>query len=121
MTTRRYTQRSANCAPIALFSDAEDAWFWAAANTNMMLAGARGAPTLKSTQKPCESADVMNAFQRLIGAGVLHSRHADVAVRYGVAQRRPNGLARSEAQAALLWEEAMDRLTTPLRGKGIIE
>lgn len=121
MSKRRYTFRSANAAPEEPFIDAEEAWFWASANTELMLAGARGHSYLKPTQRPCEAADVLNVFTNLMRGRKLAAQHAQVAARYGVAQRRPNGLAPSEAQAALLWEEAMDRLTTPLKAKGIIE
>lgn len=115
MSKRRYALKSGNNAPYELFNDAEDAWLWASANTELMLAGARGQPSLKPTQRPCEAADVLNAFERLMRAGTLAARHAQVAVRFGLRQRRPNGLIPSEQAAALLWEEAMDRLTTPLR------
>lgn len=100
MSKRRYALRSGNTAPYELFSDAEEAWFWAAANTDLMLAGARGQQSLKATQRPCEASDILNAFQRLLRAGVLAARHAEAAARFGLAQRRPNGLIPAEQDAA---------------------
>lgn len=120
MSKRRYALKSGNAAPYELFDDAEDAWFWASANTDLMLAGARGQPSLKRTQRPCEAADILNAFQRLLRAGTLTDRHAQAAAWFGLAQRRPNGLVPEERRAARLWEEAMDQLTTPLKAKGLL-
>lgn len=76
MSKRRYALKSGNNAPYELFNDAEDAWLWASANTELMLAGARGQPSLKPTQRPCEAADMLNAFERLMRAGTLAARHA---------------------------------------------
>jgi hypothetical protein len=110
MSKRRYALKSGNTAPYELFNDAEDTWLWASANTELMLAATRDQRSLKLTQRTCEAADVLNAFERLMRAGTLAARHAQVAARFGLKQRRRNGLVPSEQAGALLWEEAMDRL-----------
>ena len=77
-----------------------------------MLAGARGQPSLRSTHQTYIAADVLNAFERLMRAG-----HWPLVMPMSL---RGWGLGRVDQTAALLWEETMDRLSTPLRAKDSI-
>lgn len=105
--------------PAALFRSAEEAWFWFVRCQVVRRDGARftaaGGPF-----RPCDPDDVYLVTIALRRQGVLDGRHLDTLGRFGLIGRPPDRRCREQEAAARLWEEALDRLTTPLRRKGIV-
>jgi hypothetical protein len=83
------------------FATSEEAWFW---------------------YVQCQIArdDGVREVGRLHRSRVLRPAHLDVLGRFGRRLTPPNPHGDDTPVEAGLWEEALDRLTTPLRRKGIV-
>jgi hypothetical protein len=101
------------------FENAEQAWFWFVRCQMVRRDGAR-LPSSGNMRRPCDPDDIYVAVLALQRRAVLHGSHLNTLGRYGVRGRPPDPRCREEATAAKLWDEALDRLTTVLRDKGII-
>jgi hypothetical protein len=101
------------------FDSAEQAWFWFVRCQMVRRDGAR-LPASGGMQRPCDPDDIYVALLALQRRAVLHADHLNTLGRYGVQGRPPDPRCREEMAAAKLWDEALDRLTTVLRDKGII-
>lgn len=69
--------------------------------------------------RPCDIDDIALAYRRLVVAGKLDRRHERALVDYGMAQRPPD--RRVDPMGVVAWDEALDRLSTVLVAKGIVE
>ena len=58
--------------------------------------------------------------RHLVRAGVLKVLHLRTLLDFGARDRAPDGRVRAEQAAARLWDEALDRMSTVLRRKGIL-
>ncbi len=121
MRRQRYIPKSHGQQPATAFESAEEAWFWFVRCQQVRRDGARLDPELDSTSRPCDPDDVFCAADRLLRSGVIGSAHAKVLGSFGVLQRTPDPRCPEQARAARFWTEAMDRLSSPLRAKGIVE
>ncbi|MDO8606941.1 MAG: hypothetical protein Q7R40_10425 [Phaeospirillum sp.] len=102
------------------FTTAEEAWFWYARCQIARDDGVRFTAGLGAVARPCEPDDIAREVQRLYRARVLLSCHLGVLVRFGRRLAPPDIHDDGTAAEAMLWEESLDRLTTPLRQKGIV-
>ncbi len=107
--------------PATAFDSAEEAWFWFIRCQQMRRDGAKLDSDLESTARPCDPDDVYCATDRLLRNGVIRSAHVKVLVHYGRLQRTPDPRCSEQVTATRFWTEAIDRLSTPLRAKGIIQ
>lgn len=119
MSHVRHHPRSFPVLPAAPFDSAEEAWFWFVRCQMVRRDGARLPPS-GSMHRPCDPDDIYVALLALQRRAVLRPAHLETLGRYGVQGRPPDPRRREEAAAARLWDEALDRLTTVLREKGII-
>jgi hypothetical protein len=97
------------------FSDAESAWFWCVQTSEAIHSGARLEPGRATTPRPCEAVDIQKVVLRLADEKILNEGHVKALVTYGPRQIRPNNKI-----PAMLWQQAMDRLTPVLQHKGIV-
>lgn len=102
------------------FDDAQAAWFWFWQCQIAREDGARFVADAGTVARPCDPDDVSRIALTLVRRRVLDRRHLRVLAAFGRALIPPDSRLAEEACAARLWDEAMDRLTTPLRAKGII-
>lgn len=102
------------------FDDAEAAWFWFWQCQIARDEGARFVADAGTVARPCDPDDVARAALALVRRRVLDRRHLAVMGAFGRALVPPDSRLAEEAAAARLWDEAMDRLATPLRARGII-
>jgi len=121
MRRQRYIPKSHAQPPAIAFESAEEAWFWFVRCQQVRRDGARIDPEIGSTIRPCDPDDVFCAADRLLRDGVIGSGHAKVLGYFGLLQRTPDPRCPEQASAARFWTEAMDRLSSPLRAKGIVE
>ena len=119
MSQLPYDRRSAGVLPDAPFDSAEQAWFWFVRCQMVRRDGAR-LPTSGCMGRPCDPDDIYVALLALQRRAVLHESHLNILGRYGLRGHPPDPRCREEAAAAKLWDEALDRLTTVLRDKGIV-
>lgn len=121
MRRTRYVPRTVPLRPTAPFASAEEAWFWFARCQRLRREGGRLEADAATVARPCDPDDVCRAALGLRRVGVIRNRHLAVLARFGLGERPPDGRRRDEADAARLWDEALDRMTTVLRAKGIVE
>ena len=120
----RYQPRPLSEAPTEPFIDAESAWFWFMRCHRLRVEGAmlsEGSSGGGDQARPCEPDDLYRSVMGLYRRGVLRRAHLKVLEGYGLRERSPDRRCRAEERDAMLWDEALDRLTTVLRTKGIIE
>ncbi len=118
------TKRAVVHSPICraeLFESAEAAWFWFARCQTLRYEGARFDRFANDVERPCDPDDIYRVLMQLRRSGLLGPQHVAVLVRFGAALRPPDPRHTAETHAARLWDEALDRLTTPLRVKGIVK
>lgn len=107
-------------APGVPFSSAEEAWFWFVQAQEAKAAGARVVAGLGLVQRPCEPIDIYRAVDRLYRQRKLLRDHLHVMAHYGRRLSAPEASRDREARAAVLWDEAFEKLTPFLRDKGIV-
>lgn len=102
------------------FADAQEAWFWYMRAVRMRVDGARLGDPFSRETRPCEPDDLYRAAMALRRAGRLGGEHLRVLAHFGWRQCPPDARLREEARALQLWQDALDRLTTVLKAKGIV-
>ena len=102
------------------FTTSEEAWMWYAVSQVARDEGARSLSGFKDTPPPCTPDDIYRIVKALFRARDLSVRHVRVLFDYGLRLLVPHPKVPGEAAAARLWDEALDRLTTPFRQKGIV-
>ncbi|MBL8659848.1 MAG: hypothetical protein JNM75_08845 [Rhodospirillales bacterium] len=120
MRRHPYCPKSYPEYPATAFENAEEAWFWFIRCQQMRRDGAKLDGDLDTTARPCDPDDVYRAADRLVRNGTIRSAHIKVLVHYGHLQRTPDPRCAEQVKATQFWSEAIDRLSSPLRAKGII-
>lgn len=103
------------------FVSAEEAWFWFVRTMKLRREGARFEFNAKDTARPCTPEDIARAVLLLSRTRKISNLHVRTLNRFGYLERPPDPRDRCEERAYLLWEEALDRLSTLLKSKGILE
>lgn len=116
----RYVPRSLSQAPSVPFADAAEAWFWFVRCHRVRRDGARLTDGPARTARPCDPDDIYRAVEGLVRAGRIGPEQLQVLARFGLREAPPDPRCPDERRAARLWSEALDRLTTVLRRKGIV-
>ena len=107
-----------NDATVTAFRSAADAWFWTIRALRARREGSDGADY--GIKRPCDPDDVVCCLDRLYCSRRIELRHAQVLRDWGERQIVP-GARMGDGKDALLWREALSRLETPLRCKGIVD
>lgn len=116
---KRYIPKPIPSGAVDPFETAEQAWFWfiraqKARRDGQRFDGGGG------MVRPCEADDIYLVALNLVRAGVLRVMHLRTLLDFGGRERAPDARVRVESAAARLWDEALDRMTTVLRRKGIL-
>lgn len=98
------------------FPDAESAWFWCLETSEAVHNGARLRAGMGAVSRPCEPVDIQNVVLRLARQQLLNNAHLRALCLYGQQQLRP----KHTNTDAVLWHQAMQRMTPVLQRKGII-
>jgi len=120
MRRHRFSPKTYADKPTIAFDSAEEAWFWFIRCQQIRREGAKLDSELEATSRPCDPDDVYRAAERLLRNGHIRSAHVKVLGHFGRLQRTPDPRCPEQAKAAKFWTEALDRLSTPLRAKGIV-
>jgi hypothetical protein len=102
------------------FETAEHAWMWTMSALIARREGARYSAGKGSISRPCEPDDVIRCLDTLYRKRRIDLAHARVLRLWGERQIAPNPAVVAECHDHRLWTEALDRLTWPLRVKGIV-
>lgn len=99
------------------FATPEDAWVWYSHCQQARDDGVRLREGMGVVARPCVPDDIAREVRRLYQRRILRSSHLRVLARFG----RDGGTAVGDDEnAGRLWREALDRLATPLKTKGIV-
>ena len=106
---------------IVPFSTTEEAWFWFIRSEQARLEGARLSEDGSSNARPCEPDDIYLFVMQLHKRRKVRNEHLRVLAQYGWQGAPPDPRVREEERAHVLWDEALDFLSTVLMGKGIVD
>ncbi len=121
MSRIRYTPKAFYDLGTVPFIDAEDAWFWYSRCQILRNHGVKLGDMPNSMTRPCSPDDIHIAVTGLLRRQIIGNEHMRVLCVYGIRESPPDPRSRDEERPARLWDEALDRLTTVLRPKGIVE
>lgn len=102
------------------FDRAEEAWFWFMTAQMAKNEGARIAAGQGAVVRPCEPADILQALNRLYRQRRLSMDHIRILKYYGERFMPPDPRRNKEIRAAILWQQAMEKLEELLESKGIV-
>lgn len=102
------------------FLDAEEAWFWFIRSERARREGARLTETEASHTRPCEPDDIYRVVMGLFQRRMIGNEHLKILARFGWRECPPDSRVREEERPLALWDDALDRLTTELKAKGIV-
>ncbi len=111
-------QNGADRAISEPFRSAEEAWFWTCSALQARANGARGGASL--AKRACDPDDIVLYLDRLVRARKLHSSHTRILGRWGLQQTRPSSSS-THRREAMLWNDAMDQLSTILVQKKLVK
>ena len=120
MQHRKYVRKPLADLPGTQFNDAQEAWFWYVRCQVLRDEGGSARTRATILARPCDPDDLYRAVIRLARDGRIGRAHLGVLSRYGLQDRPPDPRRADEERASRLWDEALDRLTTVLRQKGIV-
>ncbi len=120
MRQQKYCPRPVSLEEGEPFDTVEQAWLWSIQATIARHEGARVTAGLGLVPRPCEPSDVMRVVSRMNRGRRLSDRHVSVLVRYGRRHGAPDSTRGREYRDAKIWDEALDRMVSPLREKGIV-
>lgn len=102
------------------FACAEEAWLWFSRCQLARIEGVRFTADCGDVGRPCDPDDIYRAVNNLHRRRLLGPGHVAVLGRFGCRLMPPDPWAGDTPGEAALWGEAMDRLETLLRDKGIV-
>jgi len=102
------------------FATPAEAWFWGVQCFAARADGARFRANLSDISRPCEPDDLLVTLEQLARTGRLRAAHVRTLFAFGRRLAPPDPRCRAEARAGFLWDEALDRLATDWRRKGIV-
>ncbi|CCG41976.1 hypothetical protein [Magnetospirillum molischianum] len=120
MARERYAGCVLSDQPTESFATAEDAWLWFIRCRLAREEGARFGAGRGDVARPCEPDDIAREVGRLYRGRILRPAHLKVLDIFGRRLTPPDPWSGDSPVDARLWDEALDRLSTPLKRKGIV-
>jgi hypothetical protein len=105
---------------IVPFDHAAAAWFWYVRAERARRDGARTFRKQPTEARPCDPDDVYRIVMALHQARKLRDEHLRTLAEFGWREYAPDPRVAEEGRSRLLWDEALDRLTTIFVAKGIV-
>lgn len=120
MRRRKFSHSARSERDATAFATAEEAWFWGMQCFAARAEGARFRADQSALARPCEPDDLLVSVEALVRGGRLRAGHVRALFDFGRRLAPPDPRCREQVHPARLWDEALDRLTTPWRQKGIV-
>ena len=121
MPNKKYTPRPLTDPETSPFFTSEEAWFWFSRCQKLRKMGARFCADAGDVVRPCDPDDIYRVVRKLFRHRTLKSQHVRVLNDYGERESPPDPYQREEERDSRLWDEALDRMHTEFRRKGIVE
>ncbi len=102
-----------------LFNSAEEAWFWYCKYEKKSPYKLNNSN--KSILRPCVVDDIYLCVVKLYLAKKIRECHLKTLIKFGRKFCPPDSRLQEEEQEALWWDDAMDKLETIFRLKGIVK
>ncbi len=102
------------------FENVEEAWLWGVKGVKSRIEGVRMLPGMSRVERPCEAVDVVNCVAKLRRSRRLSQQQIAILFLYGQHDVPPRVLGGNHAQAAIVWDEALNVLKSELQQKGIV-
>ncbi len=103
-----------------LFASAEEAWFWFARCQRLRADNARPDTSKATFNRPCDPDDIYLIAMRLYRQHQLNDGHLRVLAKFGFAECPPDHRCAGQRTELVIWRQALDRLSEPMRHKGIV-
>ena len=101
--------------------NAEHVWFWYCKCQSVKeIEGCHNIRNSYDEERPCELSDIYRIVKRLKISSFLKRKHLRVMLKFGDLQTPPSKKFGDRRIEEILWEEAMNILSVPLKEKGII-
>ncbi|MBL4747318.1 MAG: hypothetical protein JKY17_00540 [Magnetovibrio sp.] len=120
MSKAHFVRKPMPYKKIIPFDHAEEAWFWYVRAERARREGAQGIREYSSEGRPCDPDDMYRFVMHLHKRRILHDGHLHVLGEFGWRNSPPDPRVRDEQRQWVLWDEALDRLSTILISKGIV-
>lgn len=120
MSRLRRVQKPIPVKNVIPFKDAAEAWFWYVRSERLRREGARLSESESNDSRPCLPDDIYCAVMRLRQRRVIGAEHLKILAQFGWRERPPDSRVFDEERSLVLWDDALDRLSTELKGKGIV-
>jgi hypothetical protein len=121
MPRKRFVPHRQPELPEMQFPNAEAAWFWYMRCQQARWDGANFQSGMAIATHPCDPDDVYRAVRQLERKQKLRREHLGALYHFGMLDRPPDPHCPDETLPCRWWDEALDKLTTVLRQKDIIE
>ena len=103
------------------FKDTEEAWFWYVRSERARREGALSLKVESIEGRPCDPDDIYRFVMQLYKRKKLNSEHLRVLAEFGWKNAPPDPRVSSERRTWAIWGEALDKLSTILKSKGIVD
>jgi len=120
MSKPRHTRKPIPLKNVIPFLDAEEAWFWYVRCERVRREGARLDADATLNTRPCDPDDIYRIVMGLLRRRMIGNEHLKILAEYGWRECSPDARVREQERPLMLWEDALDRLTTVLKAKGIV-
>lgn len=120
MTKPRFSPKRQPHKTVVPFRDAQEAWFWFMRTEKARLQGARPREEASNEMRPCDADDIYRVVMALHRGKRIGAAHLKVLAEYGWRESPPDARLGEERWALGMWDEALDRLTGPLKSRGIV-
>jgi hypothetical protein len=120
MARRKFSHPPRALGEAVAFASPEEAWFWGMQCFAARADGARFRAGQSDIARPCEPDDLLVSIEAMVRGGRLRAAHVRALFGFGRRLAAPDPRRREEVQASRLWNEALDRLATAWRAKGIV-
>lgn len=120
MNKQRFIRKPLPVKRMVPFASAEEAWFWYVRAERARREGAHLIDLYSAETRPCDPDDMYRFVMGLHRRRLIRDEHLSVLARFGWRECPPDARVREEERAVCLWDEALDRLTTVLKSKGIV-
>lgn len=104
------------------FMCAENAWLWCCkCRMDLTFANNRDISDVEDILRPCQTIDIYCVIKTLRQKNELKNYHIQSLIKYGEQLRAPSKIYKDPMAEIDYWNEAMEKLTLPMRKKGFIK